>query len=68
MAYSHGFLGYMNKAIKLPHLLRTNRKHLPELLLVLDRTEPMDLMIYTQHRLTAQFGRLAFKPIGRGEW
>jgi hypothetical protein len=39
--------------------LRTNRKHLPELLLVLDRTEPMDLMVYTQHRLTAQFGRFA---------
>jgi hypothetical protein len=45
IAYSHGFLGYMNKAIKLPQLLRTNRKALPELLLVLDRTEPMDLMV-----------------------
>jgi len=59
MVYDHGFLGYMNKAIKLPDLLRTNRKHLPELLLVLDRTEPMDLMVYTQHRLSAQFGRFA---------
>jgi hypothetical protein len=67
VAYSLGFLGYMNKAIKLPHLLRTNRKSLPELLLVLDRTEPMDLMVYTQHRLTAQAGRVAFKPIGRDE-
>jgi hypothetical protein len=59
-----GFLGYMNKAIKLPHLLRTNRKGLPELLLALDRTEPMDLMVYTQVRLSAQSGRLAFTPIG----
>jgi hypothetical protein len=30
-----GFLPYMNKAIKLPELLRNNRTHLPELLLVL---------------------------------
>jgi hypothetical protein len=67
MAYDDKFLGYMNKAIKLPDLLRTNRKHLPELLLVLDRTEPMDLMVYTRHRLSAQFGRLLFEHIGRGE-
>jgi hypothetical protein len=63
-----GFLPYINKAIKLPHLLRRNRKHLPELLLVLDRTEPMDLMVYTRHRLSAQSGRLLFEHIGRGEW
>jgi hypothetical protein len=61
------FLGYMNKAIKLPELLRTNRKMLPELLLVLDGIEPLDLMIFTKGRLTAQCGQLAFKPIGRGE-
>jgi hypothetical protein len=62
-----GFLGYMNKAIKLPELLRTNRKMLPELLLVLDQVGPLDLMIFTKSRLTAQCGQLAFKPIGRGE-
>jgi hypothetical protein len=61
IAYDDKFLGYINKAIKLPDLLRTNRKGLPELLLVLDRTEPMDLMVYTQHRLSAQFGRLALR-------
>ena len=33
-ARDHGFLAYMNKVIKLPELLRRNRKHLPELLLV----------------------------------
>jgi hypothetical protein len=60
-----GFLGYMNKAIKLPELLRTNRKMLPELLLVLDSVEPLDLMVLTKGRLTAQSGQLAFKPIGR---
>jgi hypothetical protein len=59
-----GFLGYMNKAIKLPHLLRTNRTHLPEVLLVLDGIEPLDLLVNTRLRLSAQSGRLAFKPIG----
>jgi len=59
-----GFLPYMNKAIKLPALLRTNRTDLPELLLVLDRTDPIDLMVYTRLRLTAQYSALAFKPIG----
>jgi hypothetical protein len=62
-----GFLAYMNKAIKLPELLRVNRTHLPELLLVLDRTEPMDLLVQTKLRLSAQNGQLAFKPIGRIE-
>jgi hypothetical protein len=62
-----GFLPYMNKAIKLPDLLRANRTHLPELLLVVDRTEPMDLVVQTKLRLSAQCGQLAFKPIGRVE-
>jgi hypothetical protein len=62
-----GFLPYMNKAIKLPSLLRTNRTHLPEVMLVLDRTEPMDLLVQTNLRLSAQCGQLAFKPIGRIE-
>jgi hypothetical protein len=62
-----GFLPYMNKAIKLPHLLRTNRTHLPELLLVLDSIEPMELLVSTKLRLSAQYGQLAFKPIGRSE-
>jgi hypothetical protein len=61
------FLGYMNKAIKLPELLRTNRKMLPELLLVLDQVGPLDLMVFMGSRLSAQSGQLAFKPIGRGE-
>jgi hypothetical protein len=62
-----GFLGYMNKAIKLPELLRTNRIMLSELLLILDRIEPLDLMVLSKSRLTAQCGQLALKPIGRGE-
>jgi hypothetical protein len=62
-AWSLGFLPYMNKAIKLPDLLRRNRTHLPELLLVLDRTEPLDLMVLTKLRLSAQQGQLIMRPI-----
>jgi hypothetical protein len=62
-----GFLPYINKGIKLPDLLRTNRTHLPELLLVLDSTEPMELLVSMRLRLSAQSGRLAFQPIRRNE-
>jgi hypothetical protein len=55
-----GFLAYKDKGIKLPHLLPSNRTHLPELLLVLDRTEPLDLM---KLRLSTQKGGLLLKPI-----
>jgi uncharacterized protein (UPF0212 family) len=61
--WSLGFLAYKNKAIKLPDLLRRNRKHLAELLLVLDRTEPLDLMVLTKLRLSAQEGHLILRPI-----
>jgi hypothetical protein len=64
---NHGFLGYMNKAIKLPELLRTNRRMLPKLLLILDQVGPLDLMVLSKSRLTAQCGQLALKPICRGE-
>ncbi len=66
-AWSLGFVPYMNKAIKLPQLLRRNRTHLPELLLVLDRTEPLDLIILTKLRLSAQQGRLIIRPIGNSQ-
>ena len=62
-----GFLPYMNKGIKWDHLLRTNRTHLPELLLVLDQTEPLDLLVLSGLRLTAQEGQFALRPIGRLE-
>jgi hypothetical protein len=64
---SLGFQPYMNKAIKLPDLLRRNRQHLPELLLALDRTAPLDLMVIIGLRLSAQSGRLALRPFGQGE-
>jgi hypothetical protein len=66
-SYSSNFLPYLNKAIKLPDLLRRNRRDLPQLLLTLDRTPPLDLMVITGLRLSAQSGRLALRPFGHGE-
>jgi hypothetical protein len=63
--YSLGFLPYKDKAIKLPALLRNNRRGLPYLLLALDRTEPLELMILSGVRLSAQDGGLEFKKIQR---
>lgn len=61
---SLNFFLYMNKAIKLPDLLRRNRRRLPHLLLALDRAAPLDLMVITGLRLSAQLGRLALRPFG----
>jgi hypothetical protein len=60
-----GFLAYMNKGIKLPRLLRNSRRKLAELMLVLDKTEAMDLLVLGKLRLSAQAGALAVRPIGR---
>ena len=54
--------GYMNKAIKLPDLLRRNRRDLPQLLLALDRTNPLDLLVIKGLTLSAQSGRLVLRP------
>jgi hypothetical protein len=66
-SFSLDFLPYMNKGIKLPDLLRRNRQHLPQLLLALDRTAPLELMVISGLRLSAQSGRLALRPFGHGE-
>jgi hypothetical protein len=63
--YSLEFLPYSNKAIKLPLLLRTNRRALPYLLLALDRTDPLELMVLSGIRVSAQDGGLEFKKIPR---
>jgi hypothetical protein len=59
-----GFLGYMNKGIKWEEILRRNRRQMAELLLVLDGIEPLEMMVLCRLRVSAQSGRLAFKPIG----
>ena len=63
--WSLGFLPYKDKAIKLPDLLRRNRTHLPELLLALDRIEPLELMVLSRLRLSAQCGRLVLRPTSK---
>jgi hypothetical protein len=63
--YSLGFLPYKDKAIKLPALLRNNRRGLPYLLLALDRTEPLELMVLSGVRVSAQTGGFEFKIIQR---
>jgi hypothetical protein len=62
-ARDHGFLPYQNKAIKLPHLLRETRTNLPELLLVLDRTEPLDLLVMIKLRFRAQKGAIVINSV-----
>ena len=64
---SPNFFPYVNKAIKLPDLLRRNRQHLPRLLLALHHTAPLDLMVIKGLRLSAQSGRLALRPFGQDE-
>lgn len=61
--YDLNFLPYKDKAIKLPALLRNNRRHLSDLLLALDRTEPLELMVLCRMRVSAQDGGLNFKEI-----
>jgi hypothetical protein len=63
--YSLKFLAYKDKVLKLPALLRNNRRGLPYLLLALDRMEPLELMILFGVRVSAQDGGLEFKKIRR---
>jgi hypothetical protein len=63
--YSLGFLPYKDKAIKLPALLRNNRRGLPYLLLALDQMEPLELMVLSGVRVSAQNGSFEFKKIQR---
>ena len=58
-----GFLAYTNKGINVPDLLRRNRRHLAELLLVLARTEPLDLIVLMKLRLSTTRRGLVLKPI-----
>lgn len=58
-----GFLAYQNKGINLPDLLRRNQRHLAELLLLLARTEPLDLIFLMKLRLSTTRRRLVLKPI-----
>lgn len=56
-------LAYINKLIKLPKLLRSAKKQLPELLLLLDRTDSFDFLFSTRLRLCAQSGGIALRKV-----
>jgi hypothetical protein len=60
---SPGYLPYKDKGIKILHLLKTNRRGFPYLLLALDRIDPLELLVLFRVRLSAQFGELRFKKI-----
>jgi hypothetical protein len=58
-----GFLPYMNKVIKLPKLLRSARKQLPELMLLLDRSDSLDFLFMSELRLSAQSDGIVLRPV-----
>lgn len=59
-AYNLNFLPYKDKGIKLPDLLRRDKKRLANLMLALDQTDPLALMMLTRLQLSAQDGKLIF--------
>jgi hypothetical protein len=59
------FVGYMNKLIKLPHVLRCGRKVLPELSLLLDQFDPFDFLVLRKLRLSAQSDGVVLRVIKR---
>ncbi len=63
LAKDLNFAGYMNKLIKLPHLLRCGRKILPELSLLLDHIDPLDFLFLRKVRLSAQADGIVLRQI-----
>jgi hypothetical protein len=57
------FLGYKNKIIKLPKLLRHARRQLPELSLLLHQIEPFDFLFLRKLRLSAQSHGVVLRQI-----
>jgi hypothetical protein len=57
------FLGYENKIIKLPRLLRHARRQLAELSLLLDQVDPFDFLFLRKLRLSAQSHGVVLRTI-----
>jgi hypothetical protein len=57
------FLPYMNKVIKLPQLLRSAKRQLPELLVVLDQFESFDFLFMRKLRLSAQSDEIVLRRV-----
>jgi hypothetical protein len=64
-----GFIPYINKLIKLPKLLRSARRQLPELLLLLDQLESFECLFMSELRLSAQSDGIVLRSMKstRGE-
>ena len=62
-----GFLGYKNKIIKLPRLLRGASKILPELSLLLAHIDPFDCLFLRKLRLSAQSDGVVLRRIKRSK-
>jgi hypothetical protein len=56
--YDRHFLLYTHKCIKSADLLRRNRRGLSHLLVMLDRTDPMDLMLFNGLYARCRNGKL----------
>ena len=63
-AFDLHFLPYIHKVIKINDLLRRGQTHLPELLLMLDRINPLDLLVLHGLVLSAQDGGFDFELAG----
>ena len=63
-AFDLNFLSYIHKGIKINDLLRRGRTHLPELLLMLDRINPLELLVFQGLVLSAQDGGFDFEVAG----
>ena len=61
------FLGYINKVTKLPDLLRQARRQLLELLLAIDKSDPLDLLVHAKVEISAQERGFALRRIAKGK-
>jgi hypothetical protein len=58
-----GFLGYKNKIVKLPKLLRHARRQFAELSLLLHQIEPFEFLFLRKLRLSAQSHGVVLRKI-----
>ncbi|MGE0288164.1 MAG: hypothetical protein AB7I42_17660 [Bradyrhizobium sp.] len=65
IAYSHGFIRYSHKVIEAEDILRRARRAVPDLLLLLHRTESLSTMVLLNVRLSTCNGELVLRPISR---
>lgn len=62
-AWDLEFVPYVNKVVHTAALLRSARRKLPGILVMLDRNDPMDGLVLRGIRLSTEDGNLLFKPI-----